>query len=300
MRSLLVATGIAALAMTGTALADQMAKGEKVFKKCKACHALGEGAKNKVGPHLNGILGRAAGSVEGFKYSAIMKEKGEGGLVWDFESLNGYLTNPKKYLGKKGKMTFKLKNDNQRLNVIAYISSFDAAGMQVKTDDEQTSDEAQTADAAKPAEEQPADTAAEKPADDTAASNSGDDTAAEKPAEDTAAAMPAFDMAKGEKVFKKCKACHAVGDGAKNKVGPHLNGILGRAAGSVDGFKYSAVMKEKGEGGLVWDAESLDGYLTNPKKYLGKKGKMTFKLKKEDQRANVIGYISSFKEDGSQ
>ncbi len=100
------------------------------------------------------------------------------------------------------------------------------------------------------------------------------------------------DAVKGKKVFKKCKACHTA-DKEKNKVGPHLVGIIGRAAGSVEGYKYSKTMKAKaGEIGN-WDEAKISGYITNPKKYLGGKSKMTFKLKKEGQRADVIAYLKS-------
>jgi cytochrome c len=99
----------------------------------------------------------------------------------------------------------------------------------------------------------------------------------------------AGDAAKGEKVFKKCKACHVVEEG-KNKTGPSLYGVVGRAAGSVEGYKYSKAMAGSG---LVWDAETLDAYLTNPKKYL-KGTKMAFAgLKKEKDRANVIAYLAT-------
>ncbi len=100
----------------------------------------------------------------------------------------------------------------------------------------------------------------------------------------------AGDVAKGEKVFKKCKACHVV-DKEKNKTGPHLVGLFGREAGSVKSFKrYSKAIKGSG---IVWTAETLDGYLENPKKYL-KGGKMAFAgLKKEKDRQNVIAYLES-------
>ncbi|GAB2207165.1 cytochrome c family protein [Roseibium sp. ROS1] len=106
------------------------------------------------------------------------------------------------------------------------------------------------------------------------------------------------DPAKGEKVFKKCAACHAVGPEAKNKVGPELNGIVGRAWGAVDGYKYSANLLELSDG-KVWDEETLDVYLTKPKDLIPK-GKMAFAgLKKEDDRANVIAYLNQYNEDGS-
>ena len=103
----------------------------------------------------------------------------------------------------------------------------------------------------------------------------------------------AQDAAAGEKVFKKCMACHAVGDGAKNKVGPVLNGVVGRAAGTAEGFNYSQPMKDAGAGGLVWTEENIGKYLENPKE-LVKGNKMAFAgLKKEDERANVIAFLKT-------
>ena len=99
------------------------------------------------------------------------------------------------------------------------------------------------------------------------------------------------DAAAGETVFKKCKACHDIE--GKNKVGPHLDGVYGRVAGSVEDFqkKYSASIKELGANGLVWNAETLTEYLPNPKGMVDK-SKMTFKLTKEDDIANVIAYLA--------
>lgn len=101
----------------------------------------------------------------------------------------------------------------------------------------------------------------------------------------------AGDPALGEKVFKKCKACHVV-DSDKNKTGPHLVNIMGRQAGSVEGFKkYSKAIKESG---IVWDEATLDGFLEKPKDYL-KGTRMAFAgLKKEEDRANVIAYLKQF------
>lgn len=102
--------------------------------------------------------------------------------------------------------------------------------------------------------------------------------------------VQAGDALKGEKVFKKCKACHVV-DKEKNKTGPHLVGIIGREAGSVESYKkYSKAMKASG---ITWNAETLDGYLTNPKKYL-KGTKMAFAgLRKEKDRQDIIAYLES-------
>ncbi len=104
----------------------------------------------------------------------------------------------------------------------------------------------------------------------------------------------AGDAAKGEKVFKKCKACHAVGENAKNKVGPHLNDLFGRPAGRIEGYKYSKAMIKAGEDGLVWDAGSVGTYLEKPKGMI-KGTKMAFAgLRKEADVANIIAYLESF------
>ncbi|MEP3049556.1 MAG: c-type cytochrome [Roseibium sp.] len=103
-------------------------------------------------------------------------------------------------------------------------------------------------------------------------------------------------LAAGEKVFKKCKACHQVGEGAKNKAGPQLNGVVGRLAGSVDGFKYSKVLKSRAEDGLVWNEETLAGFLASPKKFM-KGTKMSFAgIKKDKDLAAITAYLASIKE----
>ncbi len=114
----------------------------------------------------------------------------------------------------------------------------------------------------------------------------------------TAQASAEGDPAKGEKVFKKCAACHAVGENAKNKVGPELNGIVGRPWGAIEGYKYSKALVAMSDG-KVWDEETLDVYLTKPRDLIPK-GKMAFAgLRKEADRDNVIAYLAQFKEDGT-
>lgn len=120
--------------------------------------------------------------------------------------------------------------------------------------------------------------------------------AAEAPAAEPAPVVAAADpglIAEGEKVFKKCAACHKVGDGAKNGTGPIMNGIVGRSAGTVDGFKYSKPLMDMADGGLVWDEANLHAFLENPKGFI-KGTKMSFAgLKKEEERAAVIAYLAA-------
>ena len=100
------------------------------------------------------------------------------------------------------------------------------------------------------------------------------------------------DAAAGKGVFKKCAACHFYNK-EKNKVGPHLVGIVGRKAGVVDKFKYSKSLKKMADEGLVWDEANLDKYLEAPRKFI-KRGKMAFAgLKKQADRKNIIAFLKA-------
>jgi cytochrome c len=115
--SIIVGLGLA-LGVAGAAQADgDVAKGEKVFNKCKTCHdATAE--KNKVGPYLHGVFGRHAGSVEGFKYSDAMKSAD---VVWTEETIEAYVKDPKGYI-PGNKMVFAgLKKDDEIEDLIAYL-----------------------------------------------------------------------------------------------------------------------------------------------------------------------------------
>ena len=113
-------------------------------------------------------------------------------------------------------------------------------------------------------------------------------------------AAPAFadeigDADRGEKLFRQCATCHQVGQGAKHRIGPHLNGIFGRKAGTVDGFRrYSEGLKRAGNDGLVWSLDKLHAYLENPK-YLVSGTRMNFAgLDKRQDRADVLAYLRQF------
>ena len=124
----LTALALAALVLgaPGTAAAQDgnAEEGAEVFKKCRACHDVGPDAKNKVGPLLNGIIGRKAGTIEGFAYSDANKTAGGGGLVWTEDVLFKYLENPLTFM-KGTKMAFAgLKDPQDRKDLIAYLKKF--------------------------------------------------------------------------------------------------------------------------------------------------------------------------------
>ena len=139
----------------------------------------------------------------------------------------------------------------------------------------------------------PEEESAEAPAGAAPAQEATAEEAVEEPVE-TAAVLDPELVAKGEKTFKKCKACHQVGEGAKSKTGPILNGIVGAPAGHEEGFRYSKAMKAAAEGGLVWDEAELAAFLAKPKKYM-KGTKMSFAgLKKDSDIEAVIAYLQSY------
>lgn len=124
MRALAIAAIVTAGA-AGGAVAQDLAAGETSYKKCLACHAIGENAKNKVGPVLNGLEGRKAGTIEGYNYSAANKNSG---ITWDAQTFAEYIKDPRaKIPGTK--MVFPgIKNENEIKNLWAYLSQFDAQG----------------------------------------------------------------------------------------------------------------------------------------------------------------------------
>ncbi|MBY5987483.1 c-type cytochrome [Roseovarius atlanticus] len=144
-------------------------------------------------------------------------------------------------------------------------------------------------------EEAAAEPAAEDAADEVEmAAADPEPTEAAAPAADAAAAPDPELVAAGEKVFRKCKACHMVGEGAKNRVGPVLNGVMGATMGGHDDFKYSGVFEEAAAEGRVWDEAAMAEFLAAPKSYM-KGTKMSFAgLKKEEDIDAIIAYLKSF------
>lgn len=313
--------------------AADIANGEKLFSKCKACHKREDG-KNGVGPHMYGVYGREIASTAGFKYSDALSSV-EG--IWSAEALDAWLENPKAF-APGNKMTFKgLSKEGDRADMIAYLATIGGDGLDLNALDgaeapaqtpapmqEEPATEAAEAPAAdmSPAPEPAAETAEALPEADMAPAMTTEAPAADmapapEPAPTAAAEAPAADMvpapeaspaaepapaaepvaetaamagdpAAGEKVFKKCAACHALEEG-KNKIGPSLFAVVGREVGATD-FKYSDALLALGG---VWSAERLDQFLTKPRD-MAPGNKMSFAgLRKEEDRANIIAYLAT-------
>jgi cytochrome c len=113
------------LAGTAGARAQDVAAGESSFKKCLPCHRIGEGAKNLVGPELNGLDGRHSGSVEGYNYSEANKNSG---ITWGEATFKEYITNPRAKIPGTKMVFAGISSEKERDNLWAYLKQFDASG----------------------------------------------------------------------------------------------------------------------------------------------------------------------------
>lgn len=289
------------------------ADGENVAKRCAACHTFEQGGAAKVGPNLWNIVGAPHAHMEGFAYSdAIKNLEGD----WDFEALNAFLTSPKTY-APGTKMSFAgIKKPEERADLLAYLRTLsdspaplpeppaEAAGaaegeaVPTETDVAEAAPAEATGTETPPAEgegvppaEAPA--VAEQPA-----GEQSTDQQAAAPAGDAgggvAALVAAADPANGEKLAKRCAACHSFDKGGANKVGPNLWDIVGADQAHSPDFKYSDALASLGG---TWTYENLDAYVESPKDY-APGNKMAFAgLKKPEDRADLIAWLRTLSDD---
>lgn len=113
----------------------------------------------------------------------------------------------------------------------------------------------------------------------------------------TAFAEAGGDADRGEGLYRQCSGCHQIGEGAVDRIGPHLNGIFDRAAASAEGFRYSNGMQRAAANGLIWDYESLDAFIENPRALVSQT-RMSFRGFREQQdRDDLLAYIRRFSAD---
>ncbi|NKX45739.1 c-type cytochrome [Roseicyclus persicicus] len=107
----------------------------------------------------------------------------------------------------------------------------------------------------------------------------------------TSPALAEGDPARGETLFRPCRACHMVGEGAVHRVGPHLNGLVGRAIGAVAGYDFSDDLVEAGVDGLVWDEATLDRFLAGPREYFPGTAMVFRGIRSAEDRAHLVAYL---------
>jgi cytochrome c len=121
----LIFVALLAVGGPGEVRAQDAAAGEKVFAVCKACHQIGETAKNGVGPILNGIIGRKSGSIAGYSYSAANKDSG---ITWDEATFREYIKDPKAKIPGTKMIYAGLKDEQKTSDLIAFLKQYDADG----------------------------------------------------------------------------------------------------------------------------------------------------------------------------
>ncbi|HXW40128.1 MAG TPA: cytochrome c family protein [Xanthobacteraceae bacterium] len=124
-RTLITAAAVLLAASTGTGLAQDVEKGQNAFKKCLPCHNIGPGAKNKIGPELNGLDGRKAGTAPDFSYSDANKNSG---LVWNEATFKEYIKDPRAKIPGTKMIFAGIKNEQEINDLWAYLKQFDADG----------------------------------------------------------------------------------------------------------------------------------------------------------------------------
>jgi len=124
MRPFVIICAAACIATTVTAQDGDAAKGEALYQQCVACHQIGEGAVDRIGPHLNHIFDRAAGVSEDFRYSKGFKRAADGGLTWDYATLDAFIENPRALVSQT-RMSFRgIADADERADLMAYLRVF--------------------------------------------------------------------------------------------------------------------------------------------------------------------------------
>lgn len=291
-------TAVAAPTLAGWLSVADLNLGEKINRQCAVCHSFDEGGGKKIGPNLWDIVGAKQAAKPDFEYSdAFAKLNGE----WSFEELDRFLAAPQDY-APGTRMTFPgLRRPADRAAVIAWLRERSKAPLalpEASPEEMAAVAEAQTtateaaAEVTPPAPTEPVqpETASEAPAAaaDANAAAGEPQQAAVPPAENLADLLKAADPTVGEKIAKKCAACHSFDKGGQAKVGPNLWDVVGAKQAKADSYKYSDALKSLGG---EWTYEALDKFLASPKEYASGT-KMSFPgLKSAEERAAVIGWL---------
>ncbi|MEX0628114.1 MAG: cytochrome c family protein [Cucumibacter sp.] len=278
--------------LAGLLAAANVDAGQRQSRKCFACHNFEEGAANKVGPRLWDIVGRPVASEDDFNYSEAMQEYGASGAHWTYDELDQYLTSPKALVAGT-KMSFAgMSKPEERADLLAFLRTLSATPVPFPDPQATAAGEAapvaegESPGAAAELEAPPVAEPEAPPAEPVAA-------AVAPVADGLAASVAAASTDAGERVSRKCAACHDFREGGVKRVGPPLWGIVGRAVAAEGDFAYSPAMAAFGATGAAWTIEILDAYLANPKA-LVPGTKMTFPgIADEQERIELLAYLQT-------
>ena len=257
-------------------LADADAeKGQNAAKKCASCHTFEAGGPNRVGPNLHGVVGRPIAAVEGFAYSGAMQAQ-EG--AWTYEELFDFLASPRTDIPGTAMAFAGVKDPQERADLLVYLKSVSPDAPPLP--EPQQAPQAQQEPEAQQQPEQEAQTA---PPEQTEAEESP-----------LAQRFDGASAENGQRLARRCAACHTFEAGGPNRVGPNLYGIVGRPVASHEGFSYSSALKEKGGD---WTYEALDQFIEAPRKDVPGTSMSFAGIGKPDDRADLIAYLKSISPD---
>ncbi len=254
------------------------AAGESAVRPCASCHTFEQGGEDRVGPNLYNTVGNQKAHIEGFGYSDAMEEAAAAGEVWDYESLDAFFEDPRGYLPGTTMAFAGVGDADTRADIILY--------MREMTDDPPALPEVEEA----PTEEE---APAEAPAEDAEEPTEE----AEAPGDDLHAMIAAADPADGESAARPCAACHTFEEGGEDRVGPNLYNTVGNQKAHIEGFGYSDAMEEAAAAGEVWDYESLDAFLEDPRGYLPGTTMAFAGVRDPEDRAALIAYMREMSDD---
>jgi cytochrome c len=271
--------------------AAHVEKGQTVAKKCAACHTFEAGGPNRVGPNLHGVVGRPVAAVEGFAYSDALKAQ-EG--AWTYEKLFDFLESPRNAIPGTAMAFAGIRIPDDRADLIVYLKSISPDAPPLPEEAAQSEAEPQPERVEQPQAEtrqQQEPEAQQQPQQETQTAPAKQTKAEESP---LAQRLEEANAEKGQKVARKCAACHTFEAGGPNRVGPNLHGIVGRPVASHEGFSYSSSLKEKGGS---WTYEALDQFVEAPRKAVPGTAMAFAGIRIPDDRADLIAYLKSISPD---
>ncbi|MBF0367888.1 MAG: c-type cytochrome [Magnetococcales bacterium] len=240
--------------------ANLVHQGKRAVRKCIACHDMTSARRsNRVGPPLWGIFNKPAAGTENYKYSKAHTARAKAGLIWNHQTLDAYLKNPKAFIPGNRMAFAGIRVDEERRQLIAYMET-------LRDSDEESS----------PPLIAPPQSKLVTPVDPP-----------KKSQEEV--------LKQGRLEAEKCGACHDLGPRKKTIVGPPLWGITGEVAGQAKNFPYSPEFLARVEKGLTWNEANMDAWLKDPKAFLPGTRMLFGGIPRRERREELITYLKTLR-----